>query len=193
MENIFEDFEKRFSYLTDEEKELLMSVSEFKEYSANEILIDRGDITQKNYFIVKGIIRTFTSDKNGDEKTVFLASEGLNIGSENNFLFKKPASKIVMTVEDCIVIELDLNKLDELCLDHIGLMRFYRDCLKNNLKEAVQRIEFYTLIKPKDRYFKLLETNPELIQRVPQKHLASYLGMKPESLSRIKNQNSNKN
>ena len=186
MQNPAEKFRELYPYVTEEDLELLLSVSELREFKAREKVVQLGDDSYNNYMVLQGVLRTYTLGRNGEEKTLFLAGEGMNTGSMDNLLFKRPAQEEIMAVVDTWAVVTDLQKLEELSLKNIGLMRLHRDAYKLNLKEAIERLTFYTKLQPKDRYDELLKKHPDLIKHVPQKYLASYLGMTPVSLSRIR-------
>ena len=99
------------------------------------------------------------------------------------------SNEYLHAVENCKVIAINTEKLQELSNDNIRILRLSHEGLKEAFLEAINRIEFFTTLTPEARYETLLKQSPELIQRVPQKYLASYIGVTTVSLSRIRNRN----
>jgi CRP-like cAMP-binding protein len=90
-------------------------------------------------------------------------------------------------VEDCKVIAFKTREINELSLENIRILRLLNEGIKEAFAEIVDRVEFFAVLTPEQRYKRLMDESPDLIQRVPQKFLASYIGVTTVSLSRIRN------
>lgn len=134
----------------------------------------------------KGIIRTYVLSPQGEEKTVRFAKEGEFTSCLESFAGENPSTEFLEVVEDCKVILLDVHRLKRVAQHNIRLLRLLHEGTTEVLIEAVRRIEFFTTLNPEERYRFLLAGNPELLHRVPQKYLASYIGVTTVSLSRIR-------
>lgn len=157
-----------------------------KSIKCGESLIRHGDQCRNIYFVVKGLIRANYVGKDGDDITWSFFQEGeiavnypayLN-GDESQFNYE--------AVEDSVCVSFHKEFIDVLYgaypeLNFIGRVLTEQGFLKHNT-----RSQSFLLESPEERYIKLLEENPSLFQRVPQRHVATYLGIKPESLSRLK-------
>ena len=186
MESGFKEFFKAFTQLKLSDLLLIYKISQIKSYKAGELLIKEGEYTDYAYGIVKGIIRTYVLKTDGEERTVRIAVEKDFAGSANCLFTDQPSFEYIEVVEDCIVIRVNTTKLKDMAKDNIRLLSFWNNAVRDALVDAVHRIMFFVALTPEERYRNLLEEAPHLILRVPQKHLASYIGITTVSLSRIK-------
>lgn len=184
MQDILFSFISKYISLTEEEKNAIISLDLFRSVKKGTILLKEGQRSKDEYFILKGCIRKYYI-KNGEEKTTdfFTEMEGLTPHCVTN---NTPSEYYISCVEDTILtvadpdIGVEVNakfpKFDIMC-------RMLSEELL--AKEQIDFDEFKTS-SPEQRYLNLLQKRPDLIQRVPQHQLASYLGIKPQSLSRLR-------
>ena len=184
MEDLLFDFISSYISLTTAEKDALISLDIFRSVQKGTILLKEGEKSKNGYFVLKGCIRSFYII-DGDEKTTafYTEMEGLTPHCVVN---GKPSEYFVSTVEDSILtisnpqMELEIfekfPKFETLC-------RVLSEELL--VKQQIDFDEFKTS-SPEKRYLNLQKNRPDLIQRVPQHQLASFLGIKPQSLSRIR-------
>lgn len=184
MQNILFDFISNYITLTEEEKNALVSLDIFHSVPKGTVLLKQGNYSKESYFVLKGCIRSYY-EIDGEEKTTafFTELEALNPPC---VVTKAPSDYFVSCVEDSILIisnsdmEVEINqkfpKFDTMCR-----------VLSEELL-AKQRIDFdeFKTSSPEQRYLNLLQKRPDLLQRVPQHQIASYLGIKPQSLSRLR-------
>ena len=184
MQDILFDFISKYVSLTEEEKNTIISLDIFRSVKKGTILLKAGQHSKDSYFVLKGCIRTYYVLQ-GEEKTTAFYTE-MEALSPPCVITKTPSEYYVGCVEDTILtvsnsdMELDVNR---------RFPKFETMCrvLSEELL-AKQRIDFdaFKTSSPEQRYLNLVESRPDLIQRVPQHQLASYLGMKPQSLSRLR-------
>ena len=136
--------------------------------------------------IRSGIIRTYEVSSSGEERTTRLASEGDFSSCTASFLENKVSTEYMEAVEECKVILIDIREFQKLTANYPRFMSLYSEGLADAFLEAADRVRFFTLLTPEERYIKMLEESPKLVQRVPQKYLASYIGVTTVSLSRIR-------
>lgn len=191
MENILFDFMSKYISLTEEEKNIILSLDIFRTVKKGTILLKEGQKTKESYFVLKGCIRTYYVI-DSEEKTTGFYTE-MEALTPPCVVSKTPSEYYISCVEDSIItvsnsdMETEINskfpKFDIMC-----------KILTEELL-AKQRIDFdeFKTSSPEQRYLNLLEKRPDLIQRVPQYQLASYLGIKPESLSRVRARIADKN
>jgi CRP-like cAMP-binding protein len=184
MQDILFDFISKYISLTEEEKNAILSLDIFRSVKKGTILLKEGQKSQDEYFILKGCVRKYYII-NGEEKTTafFTEMEGL---TPHCVINKTPSEYFISCVEDTILtvanpdVGVEINtkfpKFDVMC-------RIVSEELL--AKEQINFDEFKTS-SPEQRYLNLLQNRPDLIQRVPQHQLASYLGIKPQSLSRLR-------
>jgi CRP-like cAMP-binding protein len=178
---------KRFSYLRPTDILSLFGICSFLSFKKGELLAREGEFCNHAYLIRKGIIRTYVLTESGEERTIRFAKEKDFTSCGASFLHDKPSTEYLEALEDCSVIAFDRARLDSLANENIRILRLTRDGLSGALSEAIDRIEFFTVLSPEQRYRQLLTDRPDLLMRVPQKYLASYLGVTTVSLSRIRN------
>lgn len=184
MKNILFNFISKYISLTEEEQNAILSLNLFRSVQKGTILLKEGQNSQEEYFVLKGCIRKYYII-DGEEKTTefFTEMEGL---VPHCVVSKTPSEYFIGCVEDTILtvtnpdMGVDLN---------IKFPKFEIMCrmLSEELL-AKQQINFdeFKISSPEQRYLNLLQNRPDLIQRVPQHQLASYLGIKPQSLSRLR-------
>lgn len=186
MSNPIRDFLESYQLLSIKEMGLLLTATSLKRVKMNEHLIEEGQLIRKVFTVVSGLIRTYVLKSDGTEVTQFIATAGMTAGTYKPVFLKEPSNEFVQVIEDSLLIVFDMDRVDELSQKHTGISRIQEKITKENLVEAVERITFYTAMSPEERFLHLRDNRPELLQRVPQKYLASYLGVTPQSYSRMK-------
>ncbi len=184
MQEILFDFISKYITLTVDEKNTLLSLDLFRTLKKGTILLQEGKSTIESYFVLKGCIRVYYV-LDGEEKTTafYTEMEGLTPPS---VITKTPSEYFVSCTEDTILVVSNTEMSEEI---NTKFPKFDTMCriLSEELlaKEQINFDEFKTS-SPEQRYIKLLEKRPDLVQRVPQHQLASFLGIKPQSLSRLR-------
>jgi CRP-like cAMP-binding protein len=184
MHDVLFGFLSKYIALTDEEKNALLSLDLFHAIKKGTILLKEGQKTKNSYFVIKGCMRTYYVI-DGEEKTTafYTELEGLTPPCVIN---NSPSDYYVNCIEDSILLISDADMGTEV---NSKFPRF--DTLCRILSEellAKQQVDFdaFKTSSPEQRYLNLIDKRPDLIQRVPQHQLASYLGIKPQSLSRLR-------
>jgi CRP-like cAMP-binding protein len=184
MENILFDFISKYISLTEDEKEALLSLNIFQTVKKGTNLLEAGQRTKESYFVLKGCIRTFYII-DGEEKTTAFYTE-MEAFTPPSVISKSPSEYYVSCLEDSILV---ISNSDMEVEVNSKFPKFEIMCrLLSEELLARQRIDFdeFKTSSPEQRYLNLLQKRPDLIQRVPQHQLASYLGIKPQSLSRLR-------
>lgn len=184
MKEILFNFISKYVSLTDEEKEVLLSLNLFRTVKKGTNLLEQGQKSKESYFVLQGCIRTYYII-DGEEKTTAFYTE-MGALTPHCVVNKAPSEYYISCVEDSILLvsnsdmSVDVNskfpKFDIMC------RMFSEELLA---KHQMDFDEFKTS-SPEQRYLNLVQKRPDLIQRVPQHQLASYLGIKPQSLSRLR-------
>ncbi|MBL7682108.1 MAG: Crp/Fnr family transcriptional regulator [Flavipsychrobacter sp.] len=184
MQDILFDFMSKYISLTEEEKNVILSLDIFHAVKKGTILLKEGQKSKNSYFVLKGCIRTYYVIDSEEKTTAFYTE--MEALTPPCVVTKTPSDYYISCVEDTLLtitsadMEAEINskfpKFDTMCR------------LLSEELLAKQRIDFdeFKTSSPEQRYLNLLEKRPDLIQRVPQYQLASYLGIKPESLSRLR-------
>jgi CRP-like cAMP-binding protein len=184
MQDKLFDFMSKYISLTEDEKHTILSLDIFRTVKKGTILLKRGQKSRDEYFVLKGCIRKYYIT-DGEEKTTafFTEMEGLTPHCAIN---NTPSEYFVSCVEDTILTVAHIDIGVELFIKFPKLQLMCK-VLSNELL-AKQQLNFdeFKIASPEERYLNLLQNRPDLIQRVPQHQLASFLGIIPQSLSRLR-------
>ncbi len=171
--------------LTSKEKEVVNRLIPIKEFRKGEVLLQEGSISKECYFTIKGCVRSFQI-KEGEERTTQFFVEGEPIASMLSYLNKTPANHYFECVEDSTLAVLTFDNEQKLYKQHPKFEALCRNDIEREFGKQQEILQNYLTKNPEERYLMLQETRPDLLQRVPQYHLATFLGVQPESLSRIR-------
>ncbi|MGX5858429.1 Crp/Fnr family transcriptional regulator [Dyadobacter jiangsuensis] len=184
MHDLLFDFISKYISLTDEEKGAIVSLDIFHSVKKGITLLKEGQKSQESYFVLKGCIRVYYI-KAGEEKTTAFYTE-MDALTPHCVISKTPSDYFISCVEDSILL---ISNADMEAEINSKFPKFETMCrmLSEELL-AKQQIDFdeFKTSSPEQRYLNLLQNRPDLVQRVPQHQLASYLGIKPQSLSRVR-------
>ncbi len=164
----------------------LFNMAQVKRIPAGGVYIEEGAISKKLGFIRKGLIRAYRIKDNGDDVTLMLRWENQFIASHDTVILNQPSRFTYQALEDTTLMEMDYGRMENI-LDNNPKLSSYRNViLLRMLSEALERMESFVLLTPEERYLQLLTEKPNIFNRVPNKHLATLLGITPVSLSRIR-------
>ncbi|MDO3644262.1 Crp/Fnr family transcriptional regulator [Mucilaginibacter sp. L3T2-6] len=152
----------------------------------NEILLEKGKISQYMYFIAKGCLRILLIDDDGQEATRFLMFEGQMGTAFPSFVLKQPSKASIQCVEPSEMLVIGYNDYQRLIDEMPGWETMTRLNLERAYIDAIERIESLITMDARERYDILLKQNPIIVQRLPNKIVADYLGISQETLSRLK-------
>lgn len=185
MQLIIQNIEKIVS-LSEQEKELILSKIEIQQYKAKTVLLNAGEICKHSYFVNSGILRSFNINDNIVEHVLHFACEGWWIGDMYSLLSQKPGNLFIEVNEDAEVAILSKENQDELYYIIPKLERFFRILTENSLVAHQERLMDNLSLSAEERFEKFCSKYPTLIQRIPQKQIASYIGVTPEFFSKMK-------
>ena len=172
--------------LTDIEFELFTGLTKPLTIAAKEILIQEGDRCTNLYFVEKGALYSYLTDDKGDAHVVQFALEDYWISDLYRFFSGKPALYTVEALEPCQLLVLSKEGFQTACDKLPKLDRFFRILIQAAYVNAQYRIARTFSAETEQRYCELVEKHPDIVQRIPQFLIASFLGVKPQSLSRIR-------
>jgi CRP-like cAMP-binding protein len=174
--------------LTKEGENQLKSFFTPKKLRKRQYLLNAGDVGLYIAFVEKGLMRSFSVDEEGREHVMQFAMEGWWISDMASFLSQEGATHNIEALEDTQLLLLTKPAMDEMIDAIPGMERYFRLLMQNSIIALQRRIRVVQTSSAEELYLKLMEVQPEIISRAPQQHVASYLGITPETLSRIRKQ-----
>ncbi len=183
--NILNHLKKVISLSESEEQEFTSILEEIK-VSKKNFIIKPGDLVNSEYYVVSGCLEAYYLDESGDKHIIQFAVEDWWISDFEAFFNKLPAKLYVETIEDSILLGINRDALEVLYSRIPQFERFFRIKTTSAFVSLRTRILSTLQKSGKERYLEFCEAYPKIEQRVPNYHIANYLGLKPESLSRIR-------
>lgn len=184
MDNILFDYISKYMRLTEDEKKIITDLDLFKQVKKGTILLKEGQLSKEGYFVLKGCIRKYYVI-DGEEKTTNFYTE-MQGEMPECVVNKKPSSYYLSCTEDSIISISTPDMEAEVFAKFPRFETLCRILSEELLIKSQSSFDSFKNSSPEQRYENLLATRPDLIQRVPQHQLASFLGITPQSLSRLK-------
>lgn len=184
-EQIIENIELHFSALTDECKSDLKKVSKIRVLDRETQLVTEGQLADKTYFIAKGSARAFYL-KDGKDITDWFAFENNFINSINSFFLHIPSPHFIEVLEPSILLEISRENIDLLSDKYQEFDRLGKIAVTKIMLQLQQRVVSMQFETAQQKYENILKIRPDITQRVALTHIASYLGITLETLSRIR-------
>jgi CRP-like cAMP-binding protein len=185
MNNKLINYFLKITHLTTDEIKVLTESMIIKKYAKGSFLVQEGQLNKDSYFVLEGCVRQFKLVDGNDITTHFYTEEQWII-SPGNLETNTVAKHSLVCVEDATVVIGNEQKARELFEKYPRFETISRQIMERAFLEQQQLMTTYITDKPEQRYLKLLESRPDIFQRVPQYDIATYIGVKPESLSRIR-------
>ena len=172
--------------LDENDIEILKPLFISRKLRKRQYVLNAGDVCQYITFVDKGMLRSFTVDSEGNEHVVQFAIEGWWVSDVGSFISGKDAMYNIEALEDCELLHLKKTSMDELLMKLPVMERFFRILMQNNVVALQRRAVAYMSLSAEEKYLKLMEVAPDIMQRASQQHIASYLSITPETLSRVR-------
>ena len=182
----FWQFTKQFVAFSAKEKEQIGAHLILRDVPKQHILVDFGDISREVYFINKGLLRFYYISDDGREITGFVFQEGMMAGSHESFFGQQPSLQVLETIEAAELLVLPHDALERLYQEVPKMNIFVRKLLEQRMAHAQKVVASLIMQKPADRYQEYQRLHPGLTGRIPQHMLATFMGITPVSLSRIR-------
>lgn len=179
--------------LTTEEAEIFAASFNEKKIRKRQFIVQPDFIVKNRNYVLEGAFRAYVVDDYGNDSTIAFAIEDWWITDYNSYILQKPATMFVVALEDSIILEISYEAEEALKKSSHRFETFFRIRAERTAAFMQQRIISNLTQTAEQRYERFLEKYPQIVQRLPQYALASYLGMTTEFLSRIRNKKRTKN
>lgn len=185
MENALRQFLDKYLAITGEEFELIRSHMETRQFPRRTIVVREGEQEHYLNMVLQGVLRKYFY-KGREEIITQLASEGALVSSSVSFFSSAPSQYVVETIEPVTLMSISREALDKLYIAIPKMERLGRLIITDLYLQKERWEQEHISLNTKERFAQFVEQHPSLLQRVPQKYIASYLNIKPETFSRMK-------
>ncbi|WP_280746248.1 MULTISPECIES: Crp/Fnr family transcriptional regulator [unclassified Parabacteroides] len=183
--SIVQQLSEKISTLNDNSVDKLASILVRVELKKNECFLKEGDVADSVYFVHSGLIRQFYY-KNGKDFTEHLACEGNVFMNIESYLLQTPTYLFIEALEPTVLYGIPYKEIVALMDEYPDISVLYRKIIEQVLLKVQRKIDSFRFENANERYRRLLRERPEIVRRVPLIHIASYLLMTPETLSRVR-------
>lgn len=175
--------------LPEKQKHQIVSFFTHKKLRKKQYLLQEGDICKCLSFVSKGLLKSYVLDEKGSERINMFAFEGWWISDFNSFINQEKAVLNINAVEETEVLMITLEDYERMMLEIPVMDRYFRILYQNSLVTKDYRLMVSNSFTAEEKYRQLTQRSPEIIKRVPHNLIASYLGLAPETVSRIRKKN----
>ncbi len=165
---------------------LFAKLVRIRRVKAGEILVRMGEQNSDVFLMLKGHARNYAEMANGDERTMRFTFEGMIAATPSSFMDALVSPESLVVVEDGLIAQVNRKDVEALGKERPNVQIAYVEELKKGMLEAHEHLSLHIHLSPEERYEHLMKTQPELLRRAQIKHLASFIGVTPVSLSRIR-------
>lgn len=186
MLELFKDYLQKKVPITDEQFELLSAKLKVKTFEKNEMILMKGDVSAYGFFVLSGLLRSYSIDSKGKTHIIQFAPEQWWLTERNGMLFNEPSDFFIDAIEPTKAVVVHKDFMNE-AAKHVPCMNdLNNNMLNNSIRFMQKRINMLLSATAEERYLNFIQLYPNLTLRVAQWMIASYLGITPESLSRVR-------
>jgi CRP-like cAMP-binding protein len=192
MYEVFQKYLAEKTTLTSDESERIRSFAVSKKLRKRQYLLQDGDVWKYDAFITKGCLRTYSVDGKGNEHVIGFGIENWWTGDRESLLSGEPSRFNIDAIEDSELIMFTHTNFQLLCQEIPAFNNMINNILQKSFVTSQNRIQVALSYTAEEKYLDFINKHPGFAMRIPQSMIASYLGMTPETLSRIRNQTAKK-
>jgi len=192
MFEILKEYISQKTILTEAEYAQIEAVCIYKKLRKRQYLLQEGDVWKYNAFITKGLMRFYSVDESGRENIVSFAKENWWTGDRASLLTGEPSKNNIDAIEDTELILITKTNFDKLCQEIPALNDMVNAIINKSFITSQNRIHAAIAFTAEQKYLDFVKKYPDLLLRVPQAMIASYLGITPETLSRVRKETAKK-
>lgn len=185
---LFENIASKGVVLTEDEMEILKNCFTHKKYRKHQYIVQEGDVVEYDYFVIEGLARTYRVDEKGQERILRFTPEDWWAGDLASFFGRIPTQYNIDCIEDTEVLRIGLDGLDVLFEKVPQMNKYFRLLYQKSIVAFNARLTSSMTQSAAERYEEFVKRYPQIEQRVPNHQIAAYLGIAPQSLSRIRSQ-----
>jgi CRP-like cAMP-binding protein len=178
---------ERFVGLTDEEKVAFTACFTEVMVVKRQFIVQPGFTARSRFFVVRGALRAYVVGEEGQDHTIQLAVDQWWISDYNSYIFQQPASMFVIALEDSVLLQIAFDNEKKLKASNHKFETFFRTLAERSTASMQRRIITNLTMSAEQRYNSFVEKYPQMVERIPQYAIASFLGMTTEFLSKIRN------
>lgn len=186
MVQYFSDYVKNHTQVRKEIVDQLLLQCYTLNLSKGEMVRPQGEVSKRSYFVQKGLLRYYSINNKGKEHVLQFAPEGWFISDRQSACTIDKSDFFMEALEDTNVVVLDQDFLNNLSQQSASFLEFNTQLLQNHIRQLQNRINQLLSYTAEERYLDFIKIYPDILLRVPQAMIASYLGITPESLSRVR-------
>jgi len=179
-------FRQRYPFLSDEDMLLMVNRARPVKLKKGEVFAQMGTTSKRAGVLLSGTMRYYHIREDGTDVTVFFRYENTFVAPLEPIFLNEPSKYVIEALEPCFILCFEYDEFEELMQSNVRLMRAFGKTLAEALALMLDRVNSLITEKPEDRYKRFLKERAFLINRIPQKYIASFLGITPVSLSRLR-------
>lgn len=172
--------------LTEEDKLQIAEIFQYKSYKKNTLLIRAGEVAHEVFFLLDGLVHQYYIDENGNEKSCAFSFAHDFTTDLESFANQSSAASFTITIKPTNCLVARCTELGRLIRENKTVADFFRTLVERIAAQSFKRTKSLLMLTPEQRFNELLSEQPEIFQMLPQRYIAQYLGIAPESLSRMK-------
>lgn len=170
----------------EEDIRLFLSVFQEKKFKKNTLLLEAGKTAHEAFFVIKGALRQYYINEEGNERVCYFAFENEFLTDLESFSRQIPATSFIITQEETTCLVTSCTNLANAMRASENIATFFKVIVENVATESMRRTKSLLSFSPEKQFLELIQEKPQILQRIPQRYIAQYLGIAPESLSRIR-------
>ena len=176
----------RYVELTEDEKQQFISILKTSRIKKRQFVIQPGYPCEYRHYILEGAFRVFYMDEDGKEHTISIGIEDWFFTDLYSYIYKEPATYFAEALEDSVIFKMKYDDIEELCSKTHAFCQFFRRVTEKAFANSRKRIISNISKSSEERYWEYVEKYPQIVNRVPQYVIASYLGISAEFVSKIR-------
>ena len=193
MLDSFKTYFQSKTNLTDEQFHSISANLQFKKVEKGAILLHQGDVCHYSFFVSKGLLRSYTIDEAGKERVIQFAPENWIVSDRSSSYFNEPSELFIDAIEESEIVFIDKNFIDAVADISVSFREQNNIALHNHIRQLQKRVNLLLGATAEQRYLDFITIYPSLTLRIPQWMIASYLGITPETLSRVRKELAKRN